>query len=114
MIPAVMKIEAEDDEEEVGLSQVSPSGIHTRAWLTVFHHQHAGSERVFRSSSSASVCVCIKLGHIGAQTACSPHHADEQGHRITWLRKERSVYKCFCVLQGVSVLCVFVSNAGWE
>lgn len=103
-----MKMEAEDDEDAVGFSPVSPSGIHTRARLTVFHHQHAGSERVLHSSSSVSVCVCvcIKLGHIGAQTACSPHHTDEQGHRITWLRKERSAYKCFCVLQGASVLCV--------
>lgn len=59
MIPAVMKIEEEDDEESVGFSQVSPSGIHTRAWLTVFHHQHAGSERVLHSSSSVSVCVFV-------------------------------------------------------
>lgn len=105
MIPAVMKLEEEADEESVGFSQVSPSGIHTRARLTVFHHQHAGSERVTQKLLSERVCMGIKLEHIRAQTACSPHHEDKLGHRITRLREERSVYKCVCALQGGSVLC---------
>lgn len=63
MIPAVMKLEEEADEASAGSSQVSPSGTRTRAWLTVFHHQHAGSERLTQKLLSECVCMGIKLGH---------------------------------------------------
>lgn len=93
--------EEEEDQESVGSYQVSPSGTKTGARLPVFHHQHAGSERVLHTNSSVClrmcVCVCVKRGHVRAQTACRAPHADEQGHRSAWQRKERSVFMSVCV-----------------
>lgn len=63
IIPIVMKTEEEEeeDQESASSSQVLPSGIKTGAWLPVFHHQHAGSERVLHISSSVCLCVCVHL-----------------------------------------------------
>lgn len=51
-----------------------------------------------------SVWVCVKTGHVRAQTACRAPHADEQGHRSAWQRKERSVFMSVsvhaCVYSG--------------
>lgn len=60
IIPVVMKTE-EEDQESAGSSQVLPSGIKTGARLPVFHHQHAGSERVLHISSSVCLCVCVYI-----------------------------------------------------
>ena len=118
--------EEEEDQESVGSSQVLPSGTKTGARLPVFHHQHAGSERVLHINSSVCacacksvcVCVCVKRGHVRAQTACRAPHADEQGHRSAWQRKERSVFMSVCVCALVCTrgrersVCVFVSKGG--
>lgn len=61
IIPVVMKTEEveEEDQESVSSYQVLPSGIKTGAWLPVFHHQHAGSERVLHINSSVCLWVCV-------------------------------------------------------
>lgn len=53
--------EEAEDQESVGSYQVLPSGAKTGARLPVFHHQHAGSERVLHISSSVCLCVCVHL-----------------------------------------------------
>ncbi len=121
-----MRTEEEgEDQESAGSYQVLPSGTKTGARLPVFHHQHAGSERVLHINSSLCLCVCVcirvcvKRGHVRAQTACRAPHADEQGHRSAWQREERSVFMsvrvcvcpCLCVLRG-ECICVFVRKGG--
>lgn len=50
------KADEEEEDEERALSyRVLLSGTKTGAWLPVFHHQDAGSERV---SHTAPLCAC--------------------------------------------------------
>lgn len=74
MIPAVMKIEAEDDEEEVGLSQVSPSGIHTRLSFIISMQDQSVSFAAAPLQVCVSVCVCKVRAHRGPDCLQPPPH----------------------------------------
>lgn len=123
--------EEEEDQESVGSSPVSPSGTKTGARLPVFHHQHAGSERVLHINSSVcacackSVCVCVckERARKGPDCLQGPPRRWAGAQERLAEKGEECVHECLCVrlcvLGGENVLYVWSSPVahqcqGWK